>query len=96
MLTSNMTSEFNLKDLTLKSLDGLVQKMTNNETLVQQYWRNVAKKGPRAVKEMSPECKVTLLCGIVSTNGKNKAKCESLLKETTWNQGSGICVVENY
>lgn len=95
-LSSNLTEEFKLNDLTLKSLDELVQRMTKNEALVQQYWRNAAKKGPQSKKDLSPECKVTLLCGIVSTNGKNKDKCESLLKGTTWNQGSGICVLENY
>uniref|UniRef100_A0A1Q3FB46 Sphingomyelin phosphodiesterase n=1 Tax=Culex tarsalis TaxID=7177 RepID=A0A1Q3FB46_CULTA len=95
-LSSNMTAEFNLNDLTLKSLDKLVQKMTKNETLVQQYLRYAVKKGPRSKKELSPECKVALLCGIVATNGKNKAKCENLLKGTTWNQGSGICVMDVY
>lgn len=95
-LSSNMTEEFKLKDLSLKSLDELVQRMTKNESVVQQYWRYAVKKGPRSVSELSGECKVALLCGIVSTDGKNKAKCEGLLKGTNWSQGTGICALQKY
>ncbi|EDS37467.1 sphingomyelin phosphodiesterase [Culex quinquefasciatus] len=95
-LSSNITEEFNLKDLSLKSLDELVQRMTKNESVVQQYWRYAVKKGPRSVPELSGECKVALLCGIVSTHGKNKANCEGLLKGTNWDQGTGICTMLNY
>lgn len=90
-LSSNMTVDYHLEDLSLKNLDGLVQKMTSDENLVELYWRNSVKHGPRSAKKLNSECKVALLCGIVNTDSQNKAKCGSLKTAITWNKGADIC-----
>lgn len=91
-LTYNMAKEYGLPDLTLASLNDLVNRMVRNETLTELVLRNKLRNSPRLLKALTPECRESTICDILTTALGDASKCKKVTNSITWTRNKGkIC-----
>lgn len=71
--------EYKLKDLSPKSLNGLVERMARNISLLQRYWQLKGKLGDAYLaQKCDDKCLQSHLCDIVTTEFGDDSKCKNL------------------